>query len=284
MNVISIVKAEATGNDFLILENHQVSGWSAEELKSFVVASCDRHFGVGADGLIVLKELGPAQWSWDFFNSDGSSAEMCGNATRCVGRFVSSEHDLQKFTLETEAGEVAISVNSGGVRSELKFLNLSVDRVDIETSREGEEIWYVNSGVPHFVVVTSQHLQAMADLELIQKLRHHQLGGGRGANVTILTPEGAVCSFERGVEGFTLACGTGAIAGAVVLMERNKLNANQNDIVQFRDLVSPGGKLRVELTSEGEVSLTGPARIICHCDYFFESTALPNDIDKEGSR
>src|ERR1700761_6619794 len=105
--VANFTKMNGAGNDFILIDNRSAS---IRLDPSQAAQLCDRHRGIGADGLILLKPCatGQADWAWDFFNSDGSMAEMCGNGARCFGRFVHRLTGDTRFTLETLAGLVAI--------------------------------------------------------------------------------------------------------------------------------------------------------------------------------
>ena len=183
---------------------------------------CDRHRGVGADGLIlwVRCESGKADWAWRFYNSDGSTGEMCGNGARCFARLVQA-HSPKKggFTFETEAGVIAAEFAADLVTvslTEPRDLRLGET---IPLKNGPATIHSLNTGVPHAVWFVPDADKAMVQ-QLGAEIRSHSHFGPRGTNVNFAQVLGPglirVRTFERGVEGETLACGTGVTATALI--------------------------------------------------------------------
>jgi diaminopimelate epimerase len=217
--VLEFTKMSGAGNDFILLDNRdrKISLTPAK-----VAQLCDRHRGIGADGVILLvpAKSQQADWAWEFFNSDGSTGEMCGNGARCFARFVTartgSNHD---FTFETEAGLIRASFQGEQITVSL---TPPVDlRLNQQLSlRTGAQLIHsLNTGVPHAVLFVPDADKAMVR-EMGPEIRHHPHFGPKGTNVNfvqILGPSRIrVRTFERGVEGETLACGTGVTASALV--------------------------------------------------------------------
>ncbi|MGP8199339.1 MAG: diaminopimelate epimerase [Limisphaerales bacterium] len=261
------------GNDFVMIDNR------AETIPLDAARAarlCDRHWGIGADGLVALKPCasGKADWAWDFYNSDGSQAEMCGNAARCFGRFVRRVTGLEKdFTFETRAGVISVRFKGDDVAVTLTAPRDLRLRETIKLSIGPTTIHSVDTGVPHAVLFVSDADRAMVQ-SLGPEIRRHAHFAPRGANVNFVQVQGAnairVRTFERGVEGETLACGTGVTASALIAAELN----------QWRSPVAVqvlGGKvLEVSFEKSGgqftKVVLSGPA------DFVFEGAIeLPDN-------
>lgn len=260
LSFIEVSKLVATGNDFVFIDglnsNGVPSGIQRDELARRV---CDRHNGVGADGLVIVeKGASEGSFKWDFYNSDGSFAEMCGNATRCFGRWLRTRYGLSEARLQTAAGEVFVRSEGDQIASELSFVRPTPKEIRFTLPDHDLErtAVLVNTGVPHVVYQVAQIDSAYQSKDVISQLRFHPETGARGANVTFLeiqsTGKFATVSFERGVEGFTLSCGTGVLAAATVGL---KVTGGHEAIVS-----TPGGILRVSYHSDRPgVTLSGPA-------------------------
>lgn len=233
-SALNIFKMTGAGNDFLIIDQALPAQPSPVDLAKMF---CDRHYGIGADGLVILEKNHHGHFRWDFYNSDGSKAEMCGNAARCVIRFL-SEQTSGMIKVQTQDGHFEGRCLPGGqvevtveVAKKMDFaISLNVDGEIVI----GDYIW---AGVPHFV------LRRDPDKELAQKVRRHVHFESHGTNVTFVnqTNENLVqaVTFERGVEDFTLACGTGAIATGLSQFHTQP----QTSSVQVQ---MPGGMLTIE--------------------------------------
>lgn len=258
--LLEFTKMNGAGNDFVLADNRR-QGW--KPTKEQVVRLCDRHRGVGADGLILWVPCasGRADWAWQFFNSDGSTGEMCGNGARCFARFVQAKTGSQGgFTFETEAGII-----SAGFSGELVTVNLT-DPGALKLNQSvplasGPVVLHsINTGVPHAVWFVPDADQAMVQQHGAE-IRSHPHFGPRGTNVNFVQVLGAglirVRTFERGVEGETLACGTGVTASALVSSLVHGFPAP----IQVH--VQGGDRLMVSFDREGDqfsnVRLTGPA-------------------------
>lgn len=264
-------KMNGAGNDFILLNNleEQLPEGSFSEIARTL---CERHLSIGADGLMVVDA--PTQggdYKMRFFNSDGSLGEMCGNGARCICRY-GYETGLagETQTVETTAGIVTGKrIDRRNYR--IRLNNPSVIQLDHPVELDGVRYpcAYVelgNPGLPHAVVSYAGLADADENelRELGRKLRWHA-SFHKGANVNFyeITGEDAVYerTFERGVEDFTYACGTGTGSAAAVLTLLGKVSGHG---VQFR---MAGGELVVDVERQGSritgLYLTGPTNIVC---------------------
>jgi diaminopimelate epimerase len=262
---LDFTKMNGAGNDFVLLDGRSHNPRLTREQ---VICLCDRHRGVGADGVMVMvpSASGKADWAWEFFNSDGSDATMCGNGARCFARYVRQLTGTDRaLTFETGAGVITASF-----RGELVTIGLTAPgdwrlHLSVPLRSGAVTLHSVNTGVPHAVLFVPDADQAMVT-EVGSEVRHHAVFAPKGTNVNfvqVLGPDAIrVRTFERGVEGETLACGTGVTASALVSA---RVHAFRSPV---RVLVQGGDTLEVGFVQRGEefvdVTLTGPA------DFAFE--------------
>jgi len=260
--MLRFTKMNGAGNDFVLLDNR------AGELQlaaDDVVRICNRHRGVGADGILVLERAeNGADFRMRYYNADGGEAEMCGNGARCFARFASRvAGPMQKLSFETPAGVIGATLEGELVSlqmSDPKDLQLAFD-LDLE----GEQLRaaYINSGVPHVVVWVSD-LRAVDVQKIGSLIRYHQSFAPKGANANFVEKRGereiSIRTYERGVEAETLACGTGVVASALVF------SATENVDGPITVQVRGGDKLKVNFSRKGDqftgVILTGPAEFV----------------------
>ena len=280
---IKFTKGHGTGNDFvLVLDEHGDLDLSAKEIAKI----CDRHFGVGADGFIrvvrtknvaevkdQLDEAPEAQWFMDYYNADGSTAEMCGNGSRVFARYLTEKGlvdlaDSQTLSIATRAGVKDLQRNMAGFAVDMGRWKLDKQEVlvhadNLEVARPGQGI---NVGNPHVVVALADTAE-LKDLALHDAPRLDPMPPA-GANVEFVVPEEPMVKngvgyismrvFERGV-GETLSCGTGICAAA--LATRHWAGAGAPNTWQ---VTVPGGTLGVRMfaTEDGEhVGLSGAAEL-----------------------
>jgi diaminopimelate epimerase len=216
---INFEKMEGAGNDFIMIDNR--SGGIPDARKVGLVKNyCRRALGIGADGMVFLEPDKELDFSWDFYNSDGSRAEMCGNAARCAARFA---HKMgaagREMTFRTLAGPIKAQLTGRGVKVRLTDAMLPSDSVDLEVDGGKTTLWSLNTGVPHAVVKIDDI--AGTDVQRIgSAIRYHEYFAPAGTNVDFFTfgDDGRILirTYERGVEGETLACGTGCVAASIV--------------------------------------------------------------------
>ncbi len=260
-------KMNGAGNDFILLDNRQgeiqLSNVQIEQL-------CDRHRGIGADGLLLLENGAEhTDFTMHYFNSDGGEAEMCGNGARCFARYASlMAGPLQQFTFATQAGTVGAKINADEsvtiTMSQPHSLKL---RQQIEIPGSSFTVHSINTGVPHAVIECSDLTNF--DVAMYGRLiRNDPAFAPAGTNVNFFEQTGdrsaRVRTYERGVEQETLACGTGVVATALVMNEL--LDCGGPVSVQ----VKGGDVLEINFQKNGDsyqdVTLCGPA------DFVFSGT------------
>jgi diaminopimelate epimerase len=258
--LVEFTKMNGAGNDFVLIDDRaqklQLAGRQIARI-------CDRHAGAGADGLIVLRPClsGRADWAWAFYNSDGGSAEMCGNGARCFARFVQRLTGAKSdITFETRAGIITASFQGERVTASLTApRDLRLNQT-ISLRGGNVTLHSVDTGVPHAVMYVPDAGQAMVQ-SLGAEIRGHAHFAPRGTNVNFVELRGGgairVRTYERGVEGETLACGTGVTAAALISAELHHFTS------PVRVQVQGGDWLEVSFERKdgqfAQVRLTGPA-------------------------
>lgn len=219
-------KMSGSGNDFVVLDGRS----STPELStSQVQAICDRRTGVGADGLVILTPEAPELVRMTYWNSDGSVGALCGNAALCSGRLAVHLELVRpgEFGLLTDAGVVRVRAAVGRESVEIRVPDFGTPRPFTAISLEPGERWMslVTVGVPHLVIRVDE-IEAVDPVARGRPLRFHQAVGQAGANVNFISQGGRepwlIRTYERGVEGETLACGTGTVAAAAALAARGE--------------------------------------------------------------
>lgn len=264
---IPFSKGHGTGNDFvLIFDPHDEIVLSPPQVANI----CERSFGIGADGLIrIVKTDGI--WFMDYRNADGSLAEICGNGTRVMSRYLYDRKlvDGSTFTIATRAGDVkVIRISSDIFSVELgPIIDLDKD-VQVQVGSNNYSGSILTAPNPHVVSIVDS-LDEIGDL-LLAPTHTPVPELPMGANfefVHVLSKtEASIRIFERGV-GETLSCGSGACAVAMYL---NKHLGLENPITIF----VPGGRLEVEVLPNGHALLTGPAKIVAHGEIDLEALEL----------
>lgn len=266
---LRFAKMNGSGNDFVLLDN-RVAGIDPELMPALARGLCARGRSVGADGLIILEpsdrvdpRLGRVDFRWHFYNADGSSAEMCGNGGRCAARFA-LDRGLAgpAMVFDTIAGPIRAWVDGVTVKLEMVPPGGAYGGLALEGPSGPLELAGINTGVPHAVVAV-EDLESTPVRELGRFLRFHQQFAPAGTNVNFVRgqeDELWVRTYERGVEDETLACGTGAVASALMAGQWGWLQSP----VTVR--VRSGERLKVYYSVEGgqfkEVFLEGAASYV----------------------
>jgi diaminopimelate epimerase len=216
---LPFVKMHGGGNDFVLID-HRQQVIPAAEYNRFARRVCAPKVGVGADGLILIETSKVADFRWRFFNADGSEAEMCGNGARCAARFaVMHKIGGPRLTFETLAGLIAAEVDQRRVEVTMTGvedlrLNLAIPLEEVRLTGH-----FLRVGVPHFVLPV-EDLEGVPTVPWGREIRYHRLFQPAGTNVNFVRLKDRnsleVRTYERGVEDETLACGTGAVASAII--------------------------------------------------------------------
>ncbi len=272
MKKVPFHKIHGNGNDFILIDNRR-NILKGRGLAALAKQVCHRHRSVGADGLIVIvapADRKRAHFKWRFFNSDGSEAEMCGNGSRCAARFaVDRKIAPRRMAFETLAGVIHAEVKKDAVK--VRLPGATGRRMNIPVALDfGSRIGhYINTGVPHVV-----YLAADLETEDVQSVggrtRWHALFRPAGTNVNFIQIDGPqrlrIRTYERGVEGETLACGTGAVAAALIAASLEKVRPPVTVTTRGGDrLVVSFERKNDEFTN---LHLEGEAVTVCTGDLF----------------
>ncbi len=268
--LLHFYKMNGAGNDFVVIDNRDLS---IKLSKDDIAELCDRHRGIGADGLLAVEPAeNGADYKFRYYNADGGEAEMCGNGARCFGKFTAQldEEMKQSVSFETIAGTLTAEIIGDNVRIEMS------DPIDLEMNTPctipelDSAIHSINTGVPHAVAFVDD----LKNLDVVRHgaaIRYHQHFSPNGTNANfaqVLSPNHiALRTYERGVEGETLACGTGMCAAALI---HHLLTDAPSPIlvdVAGGDTLEIGFKKNAD-GSFSDVTLTGPA------DFVFEGDIL----------
>jgi len=261
---------QGAGNDFVVLDNQDQS-LSLDRIIELTPRLCDRKFGVGADGVLVLQPADGADYTMIYRNADGSDAGMCGNGGRCMARFA-VEHGFP----ENHSFKVHDKIYHAEVTGENVNLAfpMSSNAQDIEV--DGKKIIQLNTGTEHIVMPVDRSILKNEKYLFTEgkKLRHHPQFQPAGTNVNFMSGKDQenldLQTYERGVEDLTLACGTGAIASALAWHHIQGSNEKTN---QF-DVHVKGGNLKVQFNysqdqqTYSNIKLEGPAHFVFEGDYY----------------
>jgi diaminopimelate epimerase len=254
---IPFSKYQGTGNDFILLDNRdsRFSQLTTEQVN----ALCDRRFGIGADGLILLEDREGYDFYMKYYNSDGNESSMCGNGGRCIAAYakrLSFPGDHLKFLAID--GEHLADILPGE-----QFI-IKLKMADVNSYETIGDDLFLNTGSPHYV----RFVDDVMKLDLVnegRKVRYNERFKAEGTNVNFVQPIGdtlVVRSYERGVEDETLSCGTGVTASALASVIRG-VQKGDKGVVKIQTM---GGALRVHYEKAGngfrDVYLEGPATFV----------------------
>ncbi len=260
---LHFAKMNGAGNDFVVIDNRD----GERSLDRGAIARlCDRHRGVGADGLLAVEQaVKGADFRMRYYNADGGEAEMCGNGARCFARFadrlLASGRDTVSF--ETVAGVISAQLFGERVRLQMSPPHALALPAALEVEGEKLTVHSVNTGVPHAVVFCDEVKQLNVQ-KLGAALRWHEHFAPKGTNVNFVQRQRdgtlALRTYERGVEDETLACGTGVVAAALLAHRLHALPSPISVRARGGDLLEVGFVVAGEVFAE--VTLTGPAEFV----------------------
>lgn len=213
---VPFVKYSGCGNDFIVVDNRTLH---LNPTPGGVASLCERRTGIGADGVLLIEHSDKAAAKMRIFNADGTEAEMCGNGVRCVAHYLAHVGDaIAPFNIEAMHQTIAISMENDWIRTELPAPSPIVLDKKIQLAHATLSLHFLDTGVPH-AVFFSDSIQDPAFPDLARVVRYHPAFAPKGTNVNLAKVETdqtvTVRTYERGVEGETLACGTGAAAAAL---------------------------------------------------------------------
>ena len=251
---ITFYKYQGTGNDFVMIDNRN-SQFPKDSI-AIIAQLCDRRFGIGADGLILLENDSETDFRMVYYNSDGNQSSMCGNGGRCIVAFAKSLDLIQnETTFVATDGLHQATINDDGI--------VSLQMKDVETVDVNAEYVFLDTGSPHHVQIEN-NLDTIDVKTVGSNIRHSDMYGKVGSNVNFVKQENAdtfsLRTYERGVEDETLSCGTGATAVAIAMKAIGKTTSNHINL----NVV--GGQLEVSFDeNEGrytQVFLKGAAKFV----------------------
>jgi len=255
---IKFQKYQGAGNDFIIIDNRQFQLSLSIET---VARLCNRRFGIGADGLMLLEDCPGYDFRMRYFNADGHEASMCGNGGRCITAFA---HELGLFRQSTRF--IAVDGEHEATMSGPHSVKLKM--CDVRGISPRQEGYFLNTGSPHYVKLVEAPFQ-MNVFEEGKKIRYSSGFMPEGTNVDFIHPTAErieTATYERGVEDETLACGTGCVASALTVA------LIRNDPQNTYALITKGGLLQVSFKQHPDHSFTdiwlqGPATFVFSGEY-----------------
>ena len=255
---IAFLKYQGAGNDFIVIDNLQ-GQLPKTPSKEIISKWCDRHFGVGADGCIILEPSATADFYMRYFNADGSTSTLCGNGARCAVAFA---HRLQHINTQTHF-EASDGLHHATFTSEER---VSLKMQDVKEITQASDYSFVHTGSPHHLIFlpNADALEAMDVVGEGRKIRNSAAYGAAGTNVNFIAQQSEthllLRTYERGVENETLACGTGAVAAALGAYALQKTKSNA------LTLQTRGGVLEVSFKPAEDyfenIYLSGPASFV----------------------
>jgi diaminopimelate epimerase len=252
--ILNFSKYEGAGNDFILIDDRKTTFPSHDV--NLINHLCHRQFGIGADGLILLRDKKGVDFQMVYFNADGRESSMCGNGARCITLFANDlglVKDKYIFTaFDGEHESILLSENTAAVKMS--------EVMGVET---GKDYYFVNTGSPHYVIFKDD----LTNLDIISeahKIRYSERFKKDGVNVNFVSSiknEHTMRTYERGVENETLACGTGTVAVAIAIAEKNNYSVTHQQYI----IKAPGGTLKVTFDRNSKdlftnVWLEGPVK------------------------
>ena len=246
-------KYQGTGNDFILFDNR--TSFFNKTDKSLIARLCDRKYGIGADGLMLLEKHQNLDFKMVYFNSDGNESTMCGNGGRCIVAFA--------YHLGIGGKQMEFEAVDGDHKAQLTNDDVSIEMIPVNQIELYDTHVFMNTGSPHHIELVDNALEVDV-LNQGHKIRFGAPYFDEGTNVNFVSKKNAeiwsIRTYERGVENETLSCGTGVTAAALALHKLGLVKSNQIK------LETQGGFLNVsfEVDSEGynNIWLSGPAKFV----------------------
>jgi diaminopimelate epimerase len=249
-------KYQGAGNDFVLIDNRDQQ-FDADDT-ALVARLCDRRFGIGADGLMLLQEKEGYDFEMLYYNADGNLGSMCGNGGRCIVSFAKHLGIIKSKTIFLAVdGEHEATISDAADWVSLKM-------IDVKHVEKNDEHYVLNTGSPHYVQLVDQ-LKELDVFQAGRAIRYNDTYRQEGINVNFVEPQNegyAVRTYERGVEDETLACGTGVTAVALAMALHHNQVGNINTPIK-----AMGGDLNIRFSHLGNgmfenIYLEGPAKLV----------------------
>lgn len=255
--MLEFFKFEGTGNDFIMLDGRYTQfNLSQEQIEEL----CNRRFGIGADGLIILAPEPGYDFRMVYYNADGRPSTMCGNGGRCITAFAAYLgiiKDKASFTAADGPHEGLVNMQTG------RSWDISLKMIDVDGYEKIGADYYINTGSPHYVQFVA-NVDAVDVYNQGKAIRNSPRFAAQGTNVNFIHPTNghiAVRTYERGVEDETYSCGTGVTAAAIASYLHGTQSPNNQYPIEVK-----GGSLRVQFDIDDEkftnVWLSGPAKFV----------------------
>lgn len=259
--MIKFYKYQGAGNDFILINNF--SGNSEDFSIEQIQKICNRRFGIGADGIMILKKHAEYDFEMDYYNSDGSGGTMCGNGGRCIVAFAKKLGMIKKYTkfLASDGMHEAFIDENNSVKLKMS---------DVENISKTGEDYTCYTGSPHYIKFEDEIINKDVFFEGKQ-IRYADEFKAEGINVNFVKAEDdktlSIRTYERGVENETFACGTGAVASALIFAEKNHLNSAEITVNVKCGILKVSFKKNNK--SFENIWLTGPAEFVFEGDFSF---------------
>lgn len=273
MTKIDFYKMSGSGNDFILIDNRddKLNGYNLPRLAASL---CRPKYSVGADGLIIIEKSDRFDFKWQFFNADGTEAEMCGNGGRCAAKLAYIlDICSNRLNFETKAGIVRAEIEGDLVKLEMPIPKKFYLNKTLELNDEQTVFHFINTGVPHTIIFPEKDLEDVEVKKLGKEIRFHPHFQPSGTNVDFVEKVSEnsikIRTYERGVEDETLSCGTGAVAASLICYGLNMVNSpvkvytKSSEILEV-SFIEERGKFR-------EVFLKGKARFLYQGKLFEEA-------------
>jgi len=280
MTKIAFTKVVASGNDFVVIDSSPLSALNCQRLAKKI---CNRKYGAGADGALLLEKSRKADIRMRIFNADGSEADMCGNGARSAALYYSQHRAVstQPSTLkiETKAGIIEARVLKDTVKIKLTDPKEYQKKIPLVIHGRKLKVNFINTGVPHTIVFV-QAIEQIDVTNIGREIRYHKYFSPAGTNVNFVEMVNKTTlkarTYERGVEDETLACGTGAAASAIVFaLQPACLVGRQagSSLCKKINVITQGGEtLKVYFKKEADrisdVWLEGRAKIVYKGEFY----------------
>lgn len=249
---MQFVKYQGTGNDFILIDGRNLNNFNYD-----IEALCNRHFGIGADGLMILKNHPDYDFEMEYYNSDGKTSSMCGNGGRCIVQFA---HSLN-LSHNNKVQFIAVDgLHEAFIQNEIVELGM-IDVTKVE--ERSSEVFVLNTGSPHYVQYSNESVFRDNFIPEARQIRYNEEFKARGINYNLVNETGPssllMRTYERGVEDETLSCGTGVTAAALSYLFKHRITGENLRV----EVKTKGGDLYVTADSKNNhfynVTLCGPA-------------------------